>query len=125
MAFMLVLQLQHHLRKSLGCDLILFLFFPALTDLVILAVHTFQVTIAKKDVPDSVGTYERRLFSEMGTIRRNDRFASGVTARDLIVCSIDLAIERANVAGRKALEENVAPFLNLSGLVELQISRCV
>ena len=48
-----VLQFGHHFGETFLGDLVLFLLFPGLRDLIILAIDAAEIAVAEKDVPGS------------------------------------------------------------------------
>ena len=101
------LQLDHHFSQAFVGNLILDLFFVRLRNLIVLAIDTTQVAVPKKDVSRAARSHQRRLFSEVRGVRRNDRQAARITSGDLIIQSVVEAIARTDSA---TLEQSLQCF---------------
>lgn len=104
------LQLQHHLRKSLVRYFILELLLVRLRNLIVLTINAAQVAVAKEDVSCPVSPDERRFFTKVCGVRRNDRESARVARSDLVLNPIVEAVARTDRALLKELLERVNSF---------------
>ena len=104
------LQLQHHLRKSLMGYLILELLLVRLRNLIVLTIDAAKVAVTKEDVSCTVSSDERRFFTKVCRVGRNDRQSARVTRSDLVLNPIVEAVARTDRALLKELLERVNPF---------------
>src|SRR6185369_11145464 len=100
------LQLEHHLGQAFVRNLVLDLLFVSLRNLVVLAIDATQITVAEEDVSRAACAGQRRLFAKVRSVGRNDRQASRVAARKLILQTIIAAIEWTDGAAREQLFES-------------------
>ena len=63
-----LLQLEHHLGKTFVRDLVLFLFFPGLRYLVVLAVDAPKIAVAEEDISRSLGARQAGFFAKVGGV---------------------------------------------------------
>jgi hypothetical protein len=115
------LELQHDLRQTLEAHHPPALHSGILADLMVLAVDTTQIAIAKKDVSGPPLTRDRRLFAKMRSIGGNNRQVSG-TARSLFILKpVYLALPGAHLARGKSCCEPFSPFSRLSRAMQPHI----
>ena len=93
-----VLQFEHHFGEAFVRDLVLFLLFVGLRDLVILAINTPKITVAEKNISGPICAAEAGLFAEMCGVTRDYRLATRVAGGDLIIQTVVAAVFRANGA---------------------------
>ena len=89
-------KLKHYLGQSFVRDLILYLLFVRLRDLIVLAIDAAQIAVAEKYVARAVSAYERRLFAKMRRVGGDDGQATGITGGYLVFQAIVQAIARAD-----------------------------
>jgi hypothetical protein len=94
-----------------------------LTDLMILAIHASEITVAEEDVADAVRSHEARLLTEMRTICRDDRKIPRVATSNLILQPVHIAVKRTNVAGGKHRFQSCRSSGQLPKAVKLQVAR--
>ena len=74
------------------------LFFVRLRNLIILAIDTAQIAVAEEDISGAACAGQRRLFTKVRGVRRNDRKTAGKASRQLTFHSVVAAIQRADRA---------------------------
>ena len=67
------LQLEHHLGQPLVRHFVFDLFLVRLRDLIVLAVDAAQIAVAEKDISGAARAGQRRLFTKVRRVRRNNR----------------------------------------------------
>ena len=93
-----LLQFEHHFGKTFVRYLVLFLFFPGLRDLIILAIDAAEIAVAEEDVACAVRAAQTRLFAKMSGVARHNRQPPRVTRGDLVIEPVVAAIFRADGA---------------------------
>ncbi len=99
------LEFEHHLGEPFVRDLISFLLFPSLRDLMILAVDAAEIAVAEEDVAGAAGAGEARFFAKMCGVARYNRQTAGVARGYLAGDAVIAAIFRAHGAGTEKLLE--------------------
>jgi hypothetical protein len=64
----LFLKLEHNIGKTFNGHLILYLGFPVLAYLMVLAIDAFEIAVTEKDIPCTSWTGEHWFFSEMRSV---------------------------------------------------------
>jgi hypothetical protein len=93
--------------------LVLFLLFPRLRYLVVLAIDATEIAVAEEDVSRTICPRQTRLFAKVGGVARNDGQTAGVTRGDLIFQTIVAAIFRADRAGTKKMLKSLYSLFEL------------
>ena len=101
-----------HLGEPFVRHLVLFLLFPGLRDLIVLAVNAPQVAVAEKDLPGSPRAAQHRLLAKVCGIRRHDRQPPRIAGRDLVLQPVVAAILRADGARAKQFFKLLDPLGN-------------
>lgn len=114
----LFLKGKHDRRQSLERGLVDALLTVVLTDGVVLAVHTPEVTIAEEDIADTMVPAQRGFFAEMQCPRRDDRKVPGVAPRLLVGDTVDPAHKRAHSAPAEHPLEGIRAAVEFTGPVQ-------
>jgi len=85
-------------------DFILKLLFVSLGDLVVLAIDAAKIAVAEEDVSCAFTADQRRLFTKVRRVRRDDRPTARVTCGNLVVQTIIQTVARAD---RAALQQTL------------------
>ena len=93
--------------------LILFLLFPGLRDLIILAIYAAKIAVAKEDISGAICAGQTRFLAKMRGITRDDRQTAGVARRDLVIETIIAAVFWADGTGFKQRFELLDAFPQL------------
>ena len=79
-------------------DFILKLLFVSLGDLVVLAIDAAKIAVAEEDVSCAFTADQRRLFTKVRCIRRDDRPTARVTCGNLVIETIIETVAWTNCA---------------------------
>lgn len=114
------LQFEHHFCQSFVRYLVLFLRFPGLRDLKILAIDAAQITVSKENITCAVCAGKTRFFAKMRRVARNNRQSARITSGNFTLQTIISAVFRTNGTGFKQFFECLNSGLQFVPIQEFQ-----
>lgn len=115
-----ILKFEHHFGKAFVCCLVLFLLFPGLRDLIILAVNTAKIAVTEKYISGAVCSAQTRFFAKMCRITRDDRQPAGIARSYFVIEPVVAAIFGTDRARREQFFESLNSLLQFARPQEFQ-----
>jgi len=94
-----------------------------MTDVIVLAKHTPQITIGQKNRPGAITANKGRFLPMMGKNTRNPQFTVRPAIAHLAIHAVDPAPTRTELTGFENLFEAFNPVLQFPTFVETEICR--